>query len=174
MLLMKNLFLFLVFSFGLINIECKTDVADANSIAGYVVGIADGDTFTLLTKSKQQVKIRLYGIDCPEKKQDFGQVAKQKLSALIFNTNVTAKKINIDRYGRTVAIVYDASKNCINEELLRTGLAWHYKKYDNNPAWEKLQNDARKNKSGLWSQPNPVAPWDYRMMKKATHHEKQS
>ena len=131
---------------------------------GRVVGIADGDTFTLLTGDKQQVKVRLYGIDCPERKQDFGQVAKQRLSELVFGQMVSVIKKDMDRYGRTVALVYKKD-TCINEELLKEGLAWHYVKYDRNPAWELMEARARKQKAGLWVQPHPVPPWEWRKRK---------
>ena len=131
---------------------------------GRVVAIADGDTFTLLTGDKQQVKIRLYGIDCPEKKQDFGQVAKQRLSDLVFGQKVSIIKKDIDRYGRTVALVYKKDI-CINEELLKEGLAWHYVTYDQNPAWERLEKQARREKRGLWVQPHPLPPWEWRKKK---------
>jgi len=171
--LIKNLFLLAIFSLCLIwNIGCNNETKELNPnlIAGHVTGITDGDTFTLLTKEKNQIKIRLYGIDCPEKKQDFGQAAKQELSILIFNKDVLARKKDIDRYGRTVAIVYDKNNTCINEVMLESGLAWHYLKYDTNPAWEQMQNEARKNKTGLWVQPNPVAPWEWRAMKRTSAH----
>jgi endonuclease YncB( thermonuclease family) len=85
-----------------------------SDFTGKVVAIADGDTFTLLTSENNSIKIRLHGIDCPEKKQDFGQVAKQKLSDLVFRKNVRAIKKDVDRYGRTIALVYDEQNNCVN------------------------------------------------------------
>jgi micrococcal nuclease len=131
-----------------------------------VIAIADGDTFTILTKDFQQVKIRLYGIDCPEKKQGFGNVAKQRLSELIFGKSVKLKITGLDRYKRSIAFVYDESGTCINEELLKEGLAWHFLKYDNNPYWDDLEEQAREQKLGLWSMANPVAPWDWRKSKR--------
>jgi micrococcal nuclease len=89
-------------------------------------------------------------------------VAKQKLSALIFNKNVVATQMDIDRYKRTVAIVYNNENKCVNEEMLKSGLAWHYVKYDNNANWQQLETNARQNKIGLWADNNPVAPWQWR------------
>jgi micrococcal nuclease len=137
--------------------------ASAAQLTGKVVSIADGDTFTLLTNNKQ-IKIRLHGIDCPEKSQDFGIVAKQFLSNSIFEKMVSVKEMDMDRYGRTIGMVTIDNKN-VNEELLKAGLAWHYKHYDQNPKWTKLENEARKEKKGLWVHPNPIPPWDYRKMK---------
>ena len=129
-------------------------------LVGNVVSISDGDTFTMLV-NKEQIKIRLHGIDCPEKKQDFGNVAKEFLSSYVFGKVVTVQNMNTDRYGRTIGIVTVDGVN-INEKLLEEGLAWHYKTYDKNPEWSRLETDARNNKKGLWVQPNAVSPWDYR------------
>ncbi|MBO9681078.1 MAG: thermonuclease family protein [Flavisolibacter sp.] len=155
---MKLLFLFIVF---LHVVSCSTET-DSKTIYGKVVSIADGDTFTLLSNENKQIKIRLHGIDCPEKKQDFGQVAKQKLSDLIFGKTVRVVQKDIDRYKRIVALVYDEQNNCINTEMLKAGLAWHYTKYDQNPEWQQLENSARANHLGLWSQPSPTPPWEWR------------
>jgi len=129
---------------------------------GKVVGISDGDTFTILLNGNVQEKIRLHGIDAPEKRQDFGQVAKSKLSALIFSQRVVVKRTDRDRYGRTIALVYDSLNRCINEEMIRTGFAWHYLKYDTNTAWNRLEFEARTAKKGLWIQSNATPPWDWR------------
>ena len=131
-------------------------------LKGYVVAIADGDTFTLLTNENRQFKIRLYGIDCPEKKQAFGKAAKQELSRLIFNKQVLINQKDIDRYKRVVAIVYDEHNVCINETMLSTGLAWHFTRYDNNPHWQQLEDNARLQKIGLWAEDNPLPPWQWR------------
>jgi micrococcal nuclease len=134
---------------------------------GKVVSIADGDTFTLLTPENKQVKIRLHGIDCPERSQDYGTVARQKLSDLIFGQPVRIEEKDTDRYGRTIAIVYNVKGVNINEQLLKEGLAWHYTAYDKNPAWTALEQQARRQKAGLWAQPAPIAPWEFRKIKRA-------
>jgi micrococcal nuclease len=140
-----------------------TDSTDQN---GKVVGISDGDTFTMLGTGNQQVKVRLYGIDCPEKAQAFGTVARHKLSDLIFGQIVRLDQKDTDRYGRTVAIVYTKKGRNVNEEMLRSGLAWHYKQYDQNPAWDELVLQAQQQKSGLWAQPHPTPPWLWRKGKR--------
>jgi micrococcal nuclease len=137
---------------------------DPNELTGTAVGITDGDTFTFLSAGKTQKKIRLHGIDCPEKKQPFGNVAKQKLSELIFGKEVKVQKTSIDRYGRTVAMVYQDGRN-INELMLQSGLAWHFIRYDNNPECEQMQITAQQQHLGLWSDPDPVAPWNWRRHK---------
>lgn len=132
----------------------------AQQLEGKVVKVADGDTFTMLVY-KEQIKIRLHGIDCPEKSQDFGNVAKTFLSDMVAGKLVKVKKMDTDRYGRTIGMVFIDGKN-VNEELLRAGLAWHYKYYDKNPEWAKLEEEARSAKKGLWLMADPVAPWEWR------------
>jgi micrococcal nuclease len=130
-------------------------------ISGKVVGIADGDTFTLLTEDKSQKKIRLYGIDCPEKRQPFGSVAKQKLSELIFGKQVQVEFRTYDRWRRIVGIVFCNDQN-INEAMISTGMAWHFTRYDDNPRWITLQERTKKKRIGLWSDDSPTPPWEWR------------
>lgn len=144
-------------------VACNT--ADAPDQNGKVVAIADGDTFTMLTTANQQVKVRLYGIDAPERGQDFGTAARQKLSDLIFGHIVRIDKKDVDRYDRTIAIVYNNRGQNVNEEMLRSGLAWHYKQYDQNPAWADLVLLARRQNLGVWAQPDPTPPWQWRREK---------
>ena len=94
---------------------------------GEVVGIADGDTITVL-KGKTPVKIRLFGIDCPEGSQAFGKKAKQFTADTVFRKHAEIKPVDRDHYGRTVARVFVNGQN-LCEELVGAGLAWHYKKY---------------------------------------------
>jgi endonuclease YncB( thermonuclease family) len=135
-----------------------------SQLVGKVVSVADGDTFTMLVNN-EQIRIRLHGIDCPEKSQDFGNVAKQFLSGYVFGKVVTVQNMDTDRYGRTVGMVTIDGIN-VNEKLLEAGLAWHYIKYDKNPKWTEVEEVARSQKKGLWSQSNPIPPWEYRKMKR--------
>lgn len=135
----------------------------ADKLTGTVINIADGDTFTLLVNS-EKIKVRLYGIDCPERKQDFYAVAKTFLSEHVKGKTVSVEKKDTDRYGRIVGIVTVDGVN-VNEALLKAGLAWHYKTYDDNPAWAQLEQQARQAKKGLWSIPNPIPPWEWRRKK---------
>lgn len=134
-------------------------------LKGKVVAVHDGDTFTLLTSDNKQIKIRLHGIDCPELSQDFGNVAKQYVSSIIFGKTVSVKKVTIDKYRRTVGIVILDDSTTLNEKLLLAGLAWHYIKYDKAVKLDSLQNIAKKMKLGLWKIENPTPPWDYRKHK---------
>lgn len=134
---------------------------------GRVVKVADGDTITILTEGNIQEKIRMSGIDCPEKSQAFGSQAKTFTSDRCFGEYVRVRYDSKDRYGRTLGIVFLPDGKNLNRELLKAGLAWHYKQYDNDPELAKLETDARVARRGLWSDPHPIAPWDYRKMKKS-------
>jgi endonuclease YncB( thermonuclease family) len=110
-----------------------------SAINGRVVSVLDGDTFIILDKQNNQTHIRFYGIDCPEKKQAFGQIAKKLTSDLSFKKWVTVIVKGKDIYGRTIGIVKLPDGKILNEELLRSGLAWHYTKFDNSASYASLQ-----------------------------------
>ncbi|WP_230679915.1 thermonuclease family protein [Pontibacter sp. 172403-2] len=131
-----------------------------------VVAIKDGDTIVLL-RNGEQITVRLYGVDTPEKTQDFGQKAKQFTSDLVFNKYVRLIPKNKDRYGRTVGTILLADGRSLNEELVRNGFAWHYKAYSTDKNLANLEADARRYKRGLWQSPNPTPPWDYRKDKRS-------
>lgn len=144
---------------------------EAATISGKVVSVADGDTITVLDDSNTQHKIRLAGIDAPEKKQPFGNVSKQSLSELVYGKQVSVDYNKQDRYGRTVGkVIIDGID--VNLEQVKRGLAWFYKKYQNEqPLKDRLdylqaQEDAEKTKVGLWVDSDPIAPWDFRRAKK--------
>jgi len=157
---MKRIFgiIFLVPFFSFAQIQSK------------VVSIADGDTFTLLTKEKKQIKVRLYGIDCPEKGQPISNVCKQYLSNLIFYKDVNVEDKGKDRYGRTLGIVFVDTVN-INESLLAAGMAWHYKQYDKNKEWAEMEKRARSEKKGLWKDEKPIAPWETRADRRSSRRD---
>jgi micrococcal nuclease len=136
-------------------------LVSADTFKAKVIGVTDGDTIVVLTENNQQIKIRLEGIDCPESHQDFGYRSKQATVELCFGKDVTVQKSGEDRYGRTLAYVF-VGDLCVNKELLRLGMAWHYKQYNKDQELAKLETEAREKKIGLWSQPNPTAPWDFR------------
>lgn len=133
----------------------------ALSWSGKCVGIQDGDTITVLQDGKEQVRIRLHGIDCPERGQAFATKAKQFTSDLVFGKTVEIKPTDTDQYGRIIAWVYVGPK-CINEEILKAGLAWHYKRYSKEHHLAELEDQAREKKIGLWSDPYHVPPWEWR------------
>ena len=135
--------------------------AQAETIQGLVVKIADGDTLTLLTSSNEKIKVRLAGIDTPERKQPFGSEAKQALSELVFQKKALIEVETKDRYGRTVGIVFVDGQN-INYELVKQGMAWVYRKYTNDEILYELEAQAKTKKTGLWADAKPIAPWSWR------------
>lgn len=136
-----------------------------NDFYANVIGVSDGDTITVLTDDNKQIKIRLDGIDCPESRQDFGNKAKKTISDLIFNRRVLIKPSGKDSYGRMLAYVF-INEISINKKLIELGMAWHYKKYNKDYELAQLEVNAREKKVGLWGHPNPIAPWDFRKVKK--------
>lgn len=150
-------------------------------VTGVVVGVADGDTVTVLDAGKNQHKVRVAGIDAPEKAQPFGQRAKERMSALVFGKEVRLVGDKLDRYGRTIAKVWVSPPDCqrcpktldAGLGVLTSGLAWHYKKYQNEQSAEDreryafAENEARSKRAGLWSEADPVPPWDWRKSRRS-------
>ena len=130
---------------------------------GKVIGITDGDTLKVLTDQKRQVKIRLAEIDTPEKKQPWGNRAKQALSDLTFGKRVSVHPVTTDRYGRTVAHIYVDGKN-VNREMVKGGNAWVYRKYLRDESLLAVEAAAKSAKLGLWGLPESqrTAPWEWR------------
>ena len=136
-------------------------------LAGRVVGVADGDTLTVLDSQNMQHKIRLGGIDAPEKKQPFGNRSKEALSDCAFGKSVVVEWDKTDRYQRKVGKVIASGIDC-NLRQLKLGMAWHYKKYAGEQSqgdkvtYAKSEDVARGARTGLWTDSAPVAPWDFR------------
>ncbi len=157
---------FLLYSFLLLSCSTKNSIVEKNySLTGNVIKIVDGDTFDILTDSITTVRIRMNGIDCPERKQDYYQVSKDALIKYIFGKNVQLITYGTDRYKRTIADVFYNNKN-INIAMIKNGFAWYYKKYSSDKEMAKAEQDARASKIGLWQMANPIAPWDFRRSKK--------
>jgi len=138
--------------------------------SGEVVGITEGDTITVLnSKTLKAVKIRLYGIDTPERGQAFGKKAKQFTSDMVFGKVVEVHRMDTDRYGRTVALVA-VNKRLLNEELVKAGYAWVYDFYCSEPiceSWKNFQLRAKFDKRGLWADPDRIPPWEFRRKKRS-------
>ena len=143
--------------------------AAPTQFTGLVIAVADGDTITVLTQDRQQIKIRLYGIDCPEKGQAFGNRAKQATAGAVHGKNVTVLPLDTDRYGRTVAVVLMPGGESLNEHLVRDGFAWVYTKFCKREKicepLRKLEKAASGQMLGLWADKNPVPPWAWRKLK---------
>ena len=146
----------------------------AAELFGKVVGVADGDTLTILDSNRNQHRVRLAGVDAPERRQSYGERARQHLAALVYQKNVRVEWDKRDRYGRLIARVFAAEcEECphskdVGLEQIKAGLAWHYKAYEREqPAWQRARYaaselQARLRGDGLWSDAQPVAPWDFR------------
>jgi endonuclease YncB( thermonuclease family) len=128
-----------------------------------LVGVSDGDTVTVVMDG-QQTKIRLYGIDAPEKAQPYGQVSTEAMKRLTTGHDISVQAVDRDRYGRTVGLVF-ADGISVNEAMVKSGNAWVYRQYCTQPfcsEWELYQNAARTSRSGLWQDNAPMPPWEWR------------
>jgi len=134
---------------------------------GKVIGIADGDTIEVL-RDRKPVKVRLNGIDAPEKGQAFGTKAKQFVSSLVFDHVVTVVEFGTDRYGRTIADVVLSDGRVLNREAVRAGFAWWFRRYSTDASLGELEAEARAAKRGLWADVHPVPPWEWRQAQRAT------
>jgi micrococcal nuclease len=130
---------------------------------GKVIGVIDGNAITVLHNGQSE-KVRLRGIDCPQRRRDFGTKAKYITSILVFAKVVEVDPVTTDRYRRTVALVR-VGDTVVNEELIRQGLARVFIRYCDRPIcerWERLETEARSARRGLWSMPNAIPPWEFR------------
>jgi endonuclease YncB( thermonuclease family) len=148
-------------------LACSALPAAAEVLNGEVVALADGDTVTVLDGARRQHRVRLAGIDAPEKSQPFGAASRQSLAALVFRRQVVVEWHKRDRYGRIVGkVLFGPQDVCL--EQVRRGMAWHYKRFAGEQLPADRQNygaaeeEARRLRRGLWLAPNPTPPWDFR------------
>ena len=134
-------------------------------LTGTVIKIVDGDTFDVLTAGNNRIRIRLYGIDSPERSQDHYRVCKNALGQFIAGRLVRLVPHGKDRNKRLIAEVFLNGEN-INLKMINNGYAWHFKKYAPDALYAKAEISARSAKRGLWQMAGAVAPWDFRKMKK--------
>lgn len=150
---------------------CVSQLAFAEAIQGRVVSVTDGDTIKVLTANHDLFSVRLMGIDAPEKRQDFGGHSKRHLSDLLFNQAVDVEWAKKDRYGRIVGKVLLRNED-INLKQIQAGLAWWYQKYQSEQSasdrvrYRIAEQEAQERRQGLWSQPSPTPPWDWRHQRK--------
>lgn len=143
----------------------------ADTITGRVVGVLDGDTVDVLDADHSKHRIRLAGIDAPEKRQPFGARAKQQLSDLVYDQQVQVEWRKLDRYGRVIGKIEFKSAD-VNLEMIRRGLAWWYRQYareqspEDRSIYAEAEEGARKKRQGLWSDLEPVPPWEFRRDKR--------
>lgn len=147
--------------------------ACAEVLEGLVVGVADGDTLTVLDDTKEQHRIRLSGIDAPEKRQPFGNVSRQHLADAVFQRRVLVEYQKTDRYGRIIGkVMLDGRDECLAQVV--AGLAWHYKHYareqppEDRETYAAAEDAAKAARRGLWRDPDPVPPWEWRKASRAS------
>lgn len=143
------------------------DTSEIKILRGRIIGITDGDTVELLDNQEQSYKIRLKGIDAPEKRQPFGDVSRKHLAGMLAGKDVTVEWQKHDRYGRIVGrVVLDGIDVCL--EQIKSGMAWHYKYFENEQTdiervtYAGAELDARSKKLGLWQDLSPVPPWAFK------------
>lgn len=137
---------------------------DYGVISGKVIGIVDGDTYDILVTGNKTIRIRMEGIDAPEKGMPFYRVAKNYLAHLCFGKTVRLEIHKTDSNGRLIAFTYLDDGRELSHEMIKAGLAWHFKKYNHDADLEKLELAARKSKTGLWIDPSPMPPWTNRAL----------
>lgn len=130
------------------------------TFAHQVIGISDGDTIRILQDGRP-VRIRLASIDAAESSQAYGQRSKISLSDMCYRKDASIEAVDVDQYGRTVAVVYCDGVN-VNRAQVEKGMAWNYKRYSKDPALAGMEARARAAHIGLWADPDPTPPWDYR------------
>ncbi|MBX9960770.1 MAG: thermonuclease family protein [Burkholderiaceae bacterium] len=152
----------LLLTIALLGLPCQADL-----ISGRVVSVSDVDTITVLDGNRVQHKIRLAGIDAPERTQAFGQRSRESLAELVANQAVIVETNKQDRYGRYVGKVLIDGQD-VNVEQIRRGLAWFYRQYEqelsdsDRQRYDRAEIEARESRRGLWVDRRPVAPWDFR------------
>lgn len=137
---------------------------------GTVIRVTDGDTLVVQTIGGQKIRIRLYGIDCPEGGQPYGREATKFTRSMVLDRQVEIEEVGQDRYRRTVAIVRLPNGITLQEHLLENGVAWVFPRYcvrQECAVWEKLERTARELKIGLWEASHPIPPWKWRKRKTA-------
>jgi micrococcal nuclease len=134
---------------------------EAEEFVGRVVGVTDGDTLTVL-RTRQAERVRLQGVDAPEKRQAYGERARRFTADLAFDRTVTVRTAGRDRNGRLLGEVVLPDGRSLNQELVRAGYAWWFRKYSRDGRLARLEEEARAGRRGLWADRSPEAPWDFR------------
>jgi micrococcal nuclease len=140
--------------------------AEAFPFGGEVVGVLEGSTIEVVRLGKVE-RIRLHGLDCPEKGQPYGDDVKEAISALVFAMEVTVEPYGKDKYGRIMADVLLADGTNVNHALVKEGRCWWSRKSTpDNAELEQLELEAREAKKGLWEDPEPIPPWEFRKIQR--------
>jgi micrococcal nuclease len=142
--------------------------ATAADFKAEVIRVLDGDTIEVLHEKKPE-RVRLYGIDCPEKGQAFGQKAKQATSSLLFSKEVRIESHGRDKHRRMLGTVFDGDLN-VNQVLVKEGWCWWFRKFvPKDQTLKQFEQEAKDAKKGLWADPNPVPPWLYRRLESGAY-----
>ncbi len=160
---LKSRFIALIFLIFLLSLN----TAWSQILQGRIIAVKDGDTIELLV-GEAKIKIRLYGIDCPEKAQDFGLQATEFTTKYCLQKIVTVQQHGKDKYRRVLGVVMLQGKVNFNKLLVEKGYAWRYK-YSKDTELLRLQEKAMKQKVGLWAATKPIAPWQFRKDKKVVY-----
>jgi len=167
---MKKLSVLLVIVFSLLLNGCNSKSENSTSlekgitVSGKVISIIDGDTYDALLESNKTIRVRMEGIDAPEKGMPFYQKSKNHLSSLCFSKQVKIKIIGVDNYERILAYTYSEDGKELSQEMIEAGYAWHFKKYNSDATLSNMEIKARDLKKGLWSEENPMSPWTNRSL----------
>lgn len=148
----------------LVNSTQVEEIGSSQATSGFCAHVADGDT-VVLQQGNRSIRVRLGGIDAPEKSQTYGEESKAELARLIDGKQVYLVETDQDKYGRSVGVIFlregDTFLN-INLAMLEAGAAWHYKQYSLGSAYAEAEQHARTARRGLWADPSPTPPWDFR------------
>lgn len=167
---MRNLSIiwFVLISISIIACTSKSgkipSLEKGSTVSGKVISIIDGDTYDALLPSNKTIRVRMEGIDAPEKGMPFYQKSKKYLSSLCFNKQVKIKITGTDNYDRFLAYAYLEDSKELSQEMIKAGYAWHFKKYNSDTVLSNLEIEAKNLKKGLWSEENPMAPWTNRSL----------
>lgn len=141
-----------------------SDLKVGDTISGKVISIIDGDTYDILLSGNRTIRIRMEGIDAPEKGMPFYKVSKKFLSDLCYNKIVTINITGKDDYNRFLATTYLNRSTELGQEMIEAGLAWHFKKYNSDTILSRLEIEARNQRRGLWIDDRPMTPWENRSL----------
>jgi endonuclease YncB( thermonuclease family) len=165
---MKFLF---ILSFIFLSCHHKSFDSARPVTTGKVIKIVDGDTYDILLEDNKTKRIRMDGIDAPERGMPFYKVSKDYLGLLCFGQMVRLEQTDTDQYGRMVAKTYQQNGDELGLLMIKAGYAWHFKKYSSDRKLSNAEKDARKKKAGLWKDESPVAPWEWRSAKRKSSRQ---
>ncbi len=159
---------FVLLFFSLIACTSKSgknpSLKKGSTISGKVISIIDGDTYDVFIQNNRTIRVRMEGIDAPERGMPFYKASKKYLSDLCFGKQVTMTITGEDQYNRVLAFTYLEDGKELSHEMLKAGLAWHFKKYNSDQKLSELEIEARNLRKGLWIYENPMSPWENRKL----------